>query len=101
MGPDEELTMEAWQKMRPAILEPVVPAKLANDIQHGGDHYKKYGDLQPWDLWAIYKLDPYEAAMLKYLLRWKDKDGVIDLEKLIHVAQKRIELHHQGYRFQP
>lgn len=68
----------------------------SNRRQVGGDHYKKYQAIQPWDLWWIFKLNPFQAAIVKHIIRYKDKDGVKDLEKVIHYAQKLIELHKAG-----
>lgn len=64
----------------------------ANDRQPGGDHYIKYGDLQPWDITALLQLDFFQGNILKYLIRWKDKNGLDDLEKCAHYIQKYIEL---------
>ncbi len=63
-----------------------------NDIQYGGDHYKKYGDLQPWDVITRWKLGYLDGTALKYIARWKDKGGVEDLKKAIHFLQKTIEV---------
>jgi len=49
--------------------------------QIDGDHYTKR-KIQPWDIIEEYNLDFFEGNALKYLLRYKDKDGLIDLEKM-------------------
>jgi hypothetical protein len=67
-------------------------ALKVNDIQVGGDHYKKYGDLQPWDIWTLWNLNPFQAAILKYVVRYRDKEGVKDLEKAKHFLDKLIEV---------
>lgn len=66
--------------------------ETANERQIGGEHYKKYGNLQPWDLWWIWKLNPFQAAIIKHVLRYRDKLGIQDLEKAQHYLQKLIEL---------
>lgn len=66
-----------------------------NDIQHGGDHYKKYGDLQPWDVITAWKLGYLDGTALKYIARWKDKNGIEDLRKAIHFLQKTIDVYEQ------
>ena len=66
-----------------------------NDIQHGGDHYKKYGDLQPWDVITQWKLGYLDGTALKYIARWKDKNGIEDLRKAIHFLQKTIDVYEQ------
>jgi hypothetical protein len=65
------------------------------DKQVGGDHYKGR-KLQPWDLWEAFDLDPWEANALKYLLRWKDKNGVEDLKKAVHYIEYLIEREENG-----
>lgn len=67
----------------------------ANDIQVAGDHYKQYGDLQPWDAIAIWNLDYFEGNALKYIVRWRDKGGIQDLRKAIHYLEKKIEIEEQ------
>lgn len=63
-----------------------------NDVQVGGDHYKKYGDLQPWDVVVRLDLDYFQGVIFKYLVRWKDKHGVEDLKKARHFLDKYIEV---------
>jgi len=67
-----------------------------NDIQHGGDHYKKYGNLQPWDVITAWGLGYLDGTALKYIARWKDKGGLEDLRKAIHFLQKKIEVEEHG-----
>jgi hypothetical protein len=58
--------------------------------QIDGDHYTKR-KIQPWDIIEEYKLDFFEGNALKYLLRYKDKDGLVDLEKCKHYIEYLIE----------
>lgn len=64
----------------------------ANDKQVAGDHYKKYGNLQPWDVVIEWKMGYLDGTALKYLARWKDKGGIDDLKKAIHFIEKQIEV---------
>lgn len=50
--------------------------------QIGGDHYCKH-TIQPIDIIREYQMDFFEGNALKYLLRYKDKNGVQDLDKAI------------------
>lgn len=61
-------------------------------LQYGGTHYKNRG-IQPVEFWADRKWDAFAGSILKYLTRWRDKGGVVDLEKALHFAQMRMELH--------
>jgi len=71
----------------------------ANERQVGGDHYFKKGDLQPWDIAAIFGLDFFQGNVVKYVMRWKDKGGVEDLEKAQHYLEKYIEVLKTGKGF--
>lgn len=64
----------------------------ANERQVGGEHYHKYGQLQPWDLWTLWNLNPFQASILKHVVRYRDKNGIQDLEKALHYLEKLIEL---------
>jgi len=58
----------------------------ASDIQVGGDHYKKY-KIQPGYFCEVNRLDGYESAAIKYIVRHQDKGGVEDLNKAIHCLE--------------
>ena len=64
----------------------------ANAAQVGGDHYVKHGDFQPWDAWWHWKLNAFQGAIIKYVVRYRDKGGVEDLKKARHCIDKLIEL---------
>lgn len=73
-------------------------ARSANAWQVGGTHYQDNavqcphcgGTLQHWD---IYKFFPYiEGVITKYLWRWRDKNGVQDLDKARHYLDKLFEV---------
>lgn len=65
----------------------------ANDMQIGGGHYKDAQPYQHWDFVEDMGCLPYmEAMVLKYLSRWRNKDGLKDLQKAGHFLQKLIEL---------
>ena len=63
----------------------------ANDRQVGGDHYRKRV-IQPWDFAAANDLDFFQGTIVKYVVRYKDKGGVTDLEKARHFLDKYIEV---------
>ncbi len=65
----------------------------ANSRQVGGDHYnKRKGAVQHWDIVVQHDLDYFQAQILRYVMRHKDKGGVQDLEKARHFLDKYIEL---------
>lgn len=60
--------------------------------QVGGNHYKEKGlSMQPWAIVDAWGLDFYAGNVLKYLLRYRYKDGVKDLRKARHYLDKMIE----------
>jgi len=60
------------------------------DKQVGGNHYVQL-KLQPWEIIERNELDFWEGNALKYLLRYKHKNGVEDLEKAIHYIEYLIK----------
>jgi len=61
------------------------------DVQIAGDHYKKY-EIQPIEFCHKNKLPPCETAVIKYVCRHKEKNGIEDLKKAIHYLELLIEL---------
>ena len=62
----------------------------ANDRQVGGSHYA--GTFQHWDIVDEFQLDYFQGQITKYVMRWKKKNGMQDLEKAKHFLEKYIEL---------
>lgn len=64
----------------------------ANNRQIGGAHYQvKANAVQHWDYCDANDAPYLESACSKYVLRWRDKNGLQDLEKALHYLEKRIE----------
>lgn len=63
----------------------------ANKKQVGGGHYQKQ-TIQHWDYVAANDLDYFQGQVTKYVSRWKDKNGIQDLEKAKHFLEKYIEI---------
>ena len=63
----------------------------ANNIQHGGTHYKDKA-VQPWDYIVGNNLGYLEGNVVKYVSRWRDKGGIQDLQKARHYLDKLIEV---------
>jgi len=66
----------------------------ALNTQIGGDHYKKHR-IQPVEFIFANDLPFIEGSCIKYLVRWRDKGGVKDLEKVKHYIDLLIELEHR------
>ena len=68
----------------------------ARDTQIDGTHYKDMG-IEPWEIAARSDLDYFEMNPIKYIMRWRKKDGVIDLDKAIHYIKHIKELAESGF----
>lgn len=66
----------------------------ANERQVGGLHYK--APLQHWDVVTSASADYFVGQITKYLARWRKKNGLQDLEKAEHYAEKLQELINSG-----
>ncbi|WP_240905392.1 DUF3310 domain-containing protein [Bordetella hinzii] len=62
----------------------------ALDKQEGGDHYKKLA-IQPIEFIFKNKIGYAEGNVIKYVTRWRDKNGVEDLRKARHYLDLLIE----------
>lgn len=64
--------------------------------QVGGTHYKglKY---QPVQLAANIDLNFFQTNIIKYVSRFKEKDGLRDLHKVIHYAQLGCDLNPRNH----
>lgn len=63
----------------------------ANDTQVGGTHYKQH-TIQPWDAILDWGLGFLDGNVVKYIARWRHKDGLKDLYKARHYLDKLIEV---------
>lgn len=60
------------------------------DYNVGKSDYSKH-KIQPWDIWLEYGLNPWDADIVKRVLRTKDgEDRKLDYEKIIHTCKERI-----------
>ena len=60
------------------------------DKQIGGDHYKGMA-IQPIQYIQANKLSYIEGNIVKYISRWRDKNGIEDLLKIKHYVEFLIE----------
>jgi hypothetical protein len=57
----------------------------------GGDHYKKL-KIQPVEYIYANNIGYMEGNVIKYVTRWRDKNGVADLLKARHYIDLLLEL---------
>ena len=63
----------------------------ALDVQVGGSHYKDKA-IQPIEYIHANALGFCEGNVVKYVTRWKEKNGIADLEKARHYLDILIQL---------
>ena len=63
----------------------------ALEVQVGGDHYKAMA-IQPVEFIHANSIPYFEGNVIKYVCRWRAKNGVDDLEKAKHYLELLIEL---------
>ena len=75
---------------------------LASSYQVGGDHYRGK-KIQPWTAMQAW-LTPEEfegflrGNVIKYIARYKDKDGLKDVYKAKHYLERLVELLEESSR---
>ena len=101
---DEEFTIKRWrihsatnattppaqQEHNTEETKPIQQEVKATDTQIGGDHYTKLA-IQPMRYSMENKLDPLQHTIIKYVTRFRDKNGIEDLEKAKHCIDMLIE----------
>ena len=62
----------------------------------GTSDYSKH-IIQPWSIWIDYNLDPWDADIIKRVLRTKEEPGmskiearIVDYAKIIHICKEKI-----------
>ena len=62
----------------------------ADDYQVGGSHYKGV-EMEHWTLVTATGMGYFEGQSTKYIMRWRKKNGVEDLQKALHYLDNLIE----------
>ena len=71
--------------MRLGILDTSV-----RSYNRGASDYSRH-IIQPWSIWQDYNLNPWDADIVKRILRTKQGDSRrLDYEKIIHICEERI-----------
>lgn len=67
--------------------------KLLTEVRQynvGDSNYSKH-KIQPWDIWSDWNLNPWDADIVKRVLRDKSSDSrETDYIKIIHICLERI-----------
>jgi hypothetical protein len=79
MSSKKKMTDESlWEKVLPQLR------------QIGGKHYKKLR-IQPYEFISKNNLSFYQGNVIKYVVRYLEKGGEEDLEKIIHYTELEIK----------
>ena len=68
------------------MFEKVFP----QEKQIGGNHYKSFY-IQPYEFISKNNLSFFQGNVVKYVCRYLNKNGVEDLQKIIHYCQLEIK----------
>ena len=83
-------TPPAQQEMHTEETKPIQQEVKATDTQIGGNHYTKLA-IQPMRYSMENGLDALQHTVIKYVTRFRDKNGIEDLEKAKHCIDMLIE----------
>lgn len=86
--PEEEEVMQS-------MLNKGANGTSALDVQVAGNHYKDLA-IQPVEYIHANGIGYFEGNVIKYVSRWRAKNGIKDLEKAKHYIELLIELETKG-----
>ena len=89
-----KLTCDDWhcrEEYRKSVEENMDKKQNALDVQISGNHYKDM-KIQPIEYIHGNKLGWCEGNVVKYISRWRHKNGLEDLKKVKHYVDLLIEL---------
>lgn len=66
-----------------------VPERKTRDTIYTPSHYKR--GIETWDYTDSWGMDFLEGNIIKYVTRWKDKNGIEDLRKALMYLQRLLE----------
>lgn len=78
-------------KAEPELQIEMFEPQRALDVQVGGEHYKSLA-IQPIEYIHANNIPFAEGSVIKYVTRWRTKNGIKDLEKARHFLDLLIEL---------
>lgn len=82
----KEISEELYNKLERLGI---IPNQTRNH-NIGGSNYAEH-IVQPWAIWMDYNLNPWDADIVKRVLRTKEGESrKLDYEKIIHICQERI-----------
>jgi hypothetical protein len=91
--PADECVDDVHERRRQVIEEVILPlaSTKALDVQVGGNHYKDM-IIQPIEFTMKNNLNFCQGNIIKYVTRYKHKNGIEDLKKAKHYIDLLIQL---------
>jgi hypothetical protein len=86
-----QLTNADAQRQAAEIWERATAPASALEVQVGGSHYRDL-PIQPVEYIFANSISFFEGNVIKYVSRWRNKNGIADLEKAKHYLEMLIEL---------
>ena len=91
MGEEANVTIDfsLYQRLKElGIIHPEEDSVRSFNV--GASDYSKH-TIQPWSIWIDYDLNPFDADIVKRVLRTKKGESrILDYEKIIHICNERI-----------
>jgi hypothetical protein len=85
-NPQVKIDWDLYQKLKKLGIIPS-EERLYNI---GKSDYSQH-TIQPWSIWIDYDLDPWDADIVKRVLRTKKGESrIMDYEKIIHICNEKI-----------
>lgn len=92
-----------WMRRNPGVIQKLLNLgilrtmdKSCQDYHIGKSNYSEH-IIQPWHLWLDYNLNPWDADIVKRILRTKNESGlsekesrILDYQKIIHICNERL-----------
>lgn len=89
--PDLTTWTNEEEEVMQSMLSKGANGTSALDIQVAGNHYKDLA-IQPVEYIHANNIGYFEGNVIKYVSRWRAKNGIKDLEKAKHYIELLIEL---------
>lgn len=83
---NKEISIELYNRLK--YLGLIESKDRAYNI--GQSNYSEHL-IQPWSIWLDWQLNPWDADIIKRVLRTKQGESrILDYEKIIHISKERI-----------
>jgi len=91
---EEDLDRAIWNRLNAEQRGKEVQKEInVFNQQVGGNHYKDM-PIQPMEYTMANNMNPMQHTIIKYVSRYKNKNGIEDLEKALHTLNLLIDWEH-------